>query len=76
MVEMERRRTRLTKTGQPVMGTSIEIRLTDGVYEPCTVVAKGFGVDGRTLVMIGVEWPDGVRQHVPNFPELEWRPIT
>lgn len=66
-------RTRLTKTGQPVMGTTIDIRCGDE-WEAAKVVGKGFSKDGRTLLMIWVEWSDGVRQQVPDFPDLIWRP--
>lgn len=66
-------KTRLTKTGQPVMGTPIDVRLSDGTYETCTVVGKGFGLDGHTLVMVIVEWCDGTRQNLGHFADLEWR---
>jgi hypothetical protein len=67
-------KTRLTKSGQPVMGTTIEIHTTADEWEACKVVGKGFGRDGHTLVMIVVEWSDGVRQAVPDFGDLVWRP--
>lgn len=67
--------TRLTKTGQPVMGTPIEIRLDDGTWERAEVVGKGIGTDGHTLVMVFVEWGDGTRQPLHNFPDLNWRPV-
>ena len=67
--------TKLTKTGAPVMGTSIDVHLTDGSYESATVVGKGIGTDGHTLVCIWVEWDDGTRQQLP-WDGLEWRPVS
>lgn len=65
--------TRLTKTGQPVMGTTLAVKLTDGTTEQAKVVGKGIGTDGRTLVCIWVEWDDGTRQQLP-WDGLEWEP--
>lgn len=69
-------KTKLTKTGQPVMGTTIEVRCVqaDGPYwERCKVVAKGWGKGpGAPLVMLTVEWADGVRQSL-DYEDMRWR---
>lgn len=58
------------------MGTPIEVQMTDQTYEVAKVVAKGWGTDGHTLVMVILEWADGTRQPVHNFTDLAWRPCT
>lgn len=68
-------KTKLTKTGQPVMGTTIAVQLADGNWEKAKVVGKGWGKDGHTLVVIWVEWEDGVRQELPFFEDLGWLPL-
>jgi hypothetical protein len=68
--------TRLTKTGQPVMGTTIEVALADGAWERAKVVGKGFGRDGHTMVLLIVEWEDGGRQSLgPPLSPDDWRAI-
>ncbi len=68
-------RTRLTKTGQPVMGTTIEVLLTDGEWEPVKIVGKGFGADGHRLVMAVLEFDDGSRTIAQPFGDVEWRSV-
>ena len=66
-------KTRLTKTGQPVMGTTIELHLDDDTWEPVKVVGKGFGVDGTSLVMVIVEYAEGDREFLQPFADVDWR---
>jgi hypothetical protein len=58
------------------MGTPIEVQLSDESYEVAKVVAKGWGTDGHTLVMVILEWADGTRQKVWDWPDLAWRPLA
>lgn len=57
-------KTKLTKTGQPVLGTTVAIMTVMNVYEPVKVVDKGWGKDGHTLVQLIVEWEDGWREPI------------
>lgn len=66
--------TRLTKRGEPVQGTEIEIRLTDLSYERAKVVGKGWGGSDNHLVLLIVEWSDGGRQRC-LFEDLVWRKV-
>jgi hypothetical protein len=69
--------TRLTKTGQPVLGTTIEIETEDDGWQRCKVVGKGMGVGryANTMVMAIVEWEsDGARERTPFWPDVIWRP--
>jgi hypothetical protein len=67
--------TRLTKTGQPVMGTTIEVLLADDTWQAAKVVGKGYGRDGQKLVMVIVEWGDGEREILHGFGEVVWRSV-
>lgn len=69
--------TNLTKSGQPCMGSPIEVCLADGTWERCTLVGKGMGVGGfaHTMVAALVEWGDGVRQWLQPWPDLKWRAV-
>lgn len=58
-----------TKTGEPRQGSKHGFRLEDGSLEVGKVVGKGWGRDGRTLILIIVEWDDGARQSCP-WPEV------
>lgn len=70
-------KTRLTKTGQPVLGSPIEVKLADDSWERATVISKGWGRgrDAHMLIMLGVEWADGSRQPLP-FQDITWRPVA
>lgn len=62
--------TRLSRSGQPVMGTTILLAAEndDGPagWIPAQVVAKLFGRGGNSdLIGLIVEWPDGGRQTLP-----------
>ena len=65
--------TRLTKTGQPALGTTIEVELEDGEWLPVKVVGKGTGRDGHTLTAVWLEHPDGTRYGPISWPALYWR---
>jgi len=78
-------KTRLTKTGEPAMGTTIEVHITGdevlddsgrlgGWWEPCKVVGKGWskGIP-RRLILVIVEWEDGERGHLYDFDDVLWR---
>lgn len=70
--------TRLTKTGQPVMGTTLllEAENDEGPvgWVEATVVGKLHGKGGSgDLVAIIVEWPDGGRQSLRWPLECEWK---
>lgn len=68
--------TRLTKTGQPVMGTTIEVHHTDDTWEQVKVVGKGVGQDGQTLVMVVLEYDDGSRAIAQPWRDVEWRAVA
>lgn len=73
-------KTRLTASGNPTLGTYIEIHLDpiDGQsarWEECQVVGKGNGRVGGPLLSVCVEWGDGQRQWVHDFGNLVWRPL-
>lgn len=80
-------KTRLTKTGQPVMGTSLDIWVDNITtetgpepvedWETCKVVGKLHGPGGNAdLVEIIVEWEDGIRQRLAWCSDLTWRETT
>lgn len=80
-------KTRLTKRGEPVQGTTIEVsvvhqkgdpesaeRTCERVWERCKVVGKGWS-KGQDLLIVWLEWEDGGRQPV-NWPEIKWRSVS
>lgn len=71
-------KTKLTKTGEPVLGTTIEVHITGddeaGWWEACKVVGKGWSKSiPRHLTMVIVEWEDGERGQLWNFEDVVWR---
>ena len=71
--------TRLSKSGQPTLGTTIEVEAEQGDgqalgWTRCTVVGKGFGRGGNgDLAKLLIEWPDGGREWIDRDV---WRPVA
>lgn len=74
-------KTKLTKTGEPVMGTTIELHITpydpekEPWWEAATVVGKGWSNSvPRRLILVVVEYEDGLRESLYDWEDVTWRP--
>lgn len=70
--------TKLTKTGNPRLGSPIEVLCDDETWERVTFVAYGFGVaaPAHTMVMGVIEFDDGSRSGMLRWPDVTWRAVA
>lgn len=67
-------KSRLTNTGQPALGTTIEVRLVDQTWIPLKVVGKLWG-KGGSGDLVGLSLEEVQEPYVGQRQVLDWKDL-